>query len=241
MMPLVWLGVPGAPLPAPSSNRNGLPDWATELRLTLANYALMRALDVPEGFECTYQGKAPKSCHCWDFHGQPSKEQYEDQCHFPPQCLSNSKHLDGTFKFKLVPHNKTLMEQTLTNWGVPHEMFTSFHAAILTNTSTFVAFDFKVDHKTNGEYEINVGTSRMAPDGSGQIQLGWVWGRIKADLVQPVVRHVGPGHCHGTSRDMKPRGYNSHELAFLEAGLRALSFRKAATLAENATAVVSVV
>ena len=63
------------------------PDWVQLLELTLANYALSRATSPPDGFKCSVVGKKHNSCHCWTDKGKPEKEQTDEDCHMPPQCL----------------------------------------------------------------------------------------------------------------------------------------------------------
>ena len=102
-------------------------------------------------------------------------------------------------------------------------MFKTYAAAALVESSIFQAFQFTLEAGGDGKVEANVGTARKF---NGTVQLGWASGRATGDLVQPYTNHVH--NCHGTSRDMKKRGYTNDELKDIVAGLTAYAFKDAA-------------
>ena len=207
-------------------------DWTDELRLTLANYALEKAANPPNGFVCSVHGDKPNSCHCWNAKGQPYPDQTKNDCHEPPQCLAYSIQPTGGFHFDHLnaSQNSSLTEK-LQAWNVPQQMYSQFQQAILFDSSTFVAFDFHVDNSGSGTYISHVGTARKL---NGTIQLGWAYGSSVGDLVVPYVRTkaVPAGDCHGTMRGMVQRGYTAQELITLQSGLASYAFKMAAKQAQ---------
>lgn len=60
------------------------------------------------------------------------------------------------------------------------------------------------------------------------LSFGYVEGKADGDMVQPYVRHVKPGDCHGTTRGMKERGYTDDEVARINQGLQSYAYKEAA-------------
>lgn len=207
-------------------------DWVNELRLTLANYALSKATNPPNGFVCSVIGKKHDSCHCWNEKGKPASGQTDEDCHMPPQCLAYEEPKStGAFKWTELDSIDKLQD-TLSSWGVPTDMFSTFHAAALVESANFAAFQLTVKTGDKGIVDAHVGTARKY---NNTYQLGWVHGNAVADLVQPYVRdkhEVPPGDCHGTKRGMKKRGYTNDELAMINDGLIAYAFKEAAKEAQ---------
>lgn len=202
-------------------------DWVNELRLTLANYALRKAVNPPDGFKCTVKGKHPNGCHCWSPSGSPAERQTDDDCHMPPQCLMYSATTSGNFSFTNISLQANLHEQ-LAAWNVPAKMYQSFDAAAAVESANFAAFDLDVnDHKAH--YSANVGTLRKW---QGSLYLGYVSGRCDGEMVQPYKRTVRPGDCHGTNRGQKERGYTNAEIAMINDGLQAYAYKEAAKEAQ---------
>jgi len=199
-----------------------------ELKLTLENYALSRAASEPDGFKCATHGDKANSCHCWNDKGHPAKEQTDNDCHMPPQCLMYDNKDDGDFHFVNISASADLHQQ-LNAWNVPSHMYHAFDAAALVESATFVAFNLDVnDHKAH--FDAHVGTLRKW---QGSLYLGYVYGTCDGDMVQPFTRHVHQGDCHGTSRGMKERGYTDEEIARIDTGLQAYAYRTAAKKAGN--------
>ena len=187
-----------------------------------ANYALSKATSEPNGFKCTSKGKKNGCCHCWNKRGDP--HDWEDDCHSPKQCLAYDIKNAGTFKFGALKAGKSIPDQ-LKAWKVPTQMYTTFEAAALVESSIFQAFKFTVEAGENGLVEANVGTARKF---NGTVQLGYAYGKATADLVQPYAGGPVGADCHGTSRGMHKRGYTNDELTMIVEGLTAYAFKQSA-------------
>ena len=165
-------------------------DWVNELKLTLQNYALSRATSEPDGFKCDTVGKKHNCCHCWNPNGKPAKEQTDDDCHMPPQCLMYDEKSDGAFNFT----NTTMadLHSTLGKWGVPQEMYKAFDLAAAVESAIFAVFHLDInDHKAH--FDAHVGTLRKT---KGVVYVGYVAGTIDGDMVQPFKRSGGEhGDC----------------------------------------------
>lgn len=207
---------------------NACADWVNELRLTLANYALTRAVNPPNGFLCDTIGKKHDSCHCWNDKGEPEHHQTDDDCHMPPQCLMYSSKTDGNFHFSNISANASA-HSLLNSWSVPADMYKQFDAAALVESADFAAFHLDInDHKAR--FDAHVGTLRKW---QGTLFIGYLFGKCDGDMVQPYKRTVHAGDCHGTTRGQKKRGYTNEEVAMINAGLQAYAYKEAAKHAQS--------
>lgn len=213
------------PSPAPSPSPPG--EWVKELKLALANYALSKATNVPDPFECVSRGVKPQGCHCWNDKGEATEDGKD--CDMPQSCLVYDTKDDGDFQFSSVTNISGLVTK-LSAWKVPADMVTAFRAASATTSADFKTFDYTVDaSQSQATFQAHVGTLRADPNGT--MFIGYVYGFTTGDLVTPMIRHVKPGDCHGTTRGMAPRGFTSIEIGVLNLGLSAYAFKKAATIA----------
>jgi len=109
-------------------------------------------------------------------------------------------------------------------WGVPSDMLKMFQDAAAFESADFSTFNLDVnDH--HAHFSAHIGALRKY---QGRIYLGHVYGQCDGDMVQPYVRHVKPGDCHGTTRDMKKRGYTDDEIATIDKGLKSYAYKEAA-------------
>jgi len=200
------------------------PDWIQLARLSMSNYALVKAEGSPPDVFCSKKGSKPNGCHCWNDKGKATSD--GDDCSSPTGCLIYDTKDNGSIHFMNLSSGEDL-QKTLTQWAVPSGMVKLFEVALLTENATFTTFAFTVNPKT-AHYEAHVGTARLH---QGQRFLGYVYGIADGDLVQPYKRSVRAGDCHGTMRGQKPRGYTSDEIDKLRGGLASAAFKKAAGLA----------
>ena len=222
-------------------------DWTDELRMTLANYAYYKTATLPRDFLCTYKGNLAQGCNCWNSKGDKNSAQDKGGCDQPPKCMAYDVSHDGTFRSGVLRKAKDV-DGALKAWGVPKAMHGDFQAAVLFDSSTFVAFSTELVDST-GRVEAHVGSARRDP--SGKIFLGWVYGKANANLIEPRKRVVGSGDCEhrciqkiwsksGTSTikynpecGTKKRGFRSEELAAINEALFAYAFAEAANMADR--------
>ena len=216
-------------------------DWTENARLTLKNYAYTKAADRPQGFVCSFLGKFPQSCGCWNKHGKQESQQMKDFCNMPRGCLA--KHIDHDGKLKMNElNNEDELGGILGQWGVPGGMRQSFHDAVMFDSATFVSFDFTLKPGT-GKVEAHVGVARRDP--SGKVFIGWVYGKAKGNLVGPRRRVARAGHCDCDLDDddgdtecypgkgTENRGFWNDELREINQGLMAYAFAEAANVADH--------
>ena len=215
--------------------------------MTLANYAYLKAATPPSDFVCTYKGNLAEGCGCWNSKGNKNSGQKYSHCDQPPNCLAYDVSHSGGFHSGVLSNAKQV-DGALKAWGVPKDMYGDFHAAVMFDSSTFVAFSTTLAPK-EGKVEAHVGSARRDP--SGKIFLGWVYGKSKGNLIQPRKRFVGAGKCDRLCEvkrcsksgrctttlnpecGTKKRGFRSEEIAAINAGLFAYAFAEAANTADR--------
>ena len=77
-----------------------------------------KAADRPRGFVCSFLGRFPQSCACWNKHGKQESHQMKDFCNQPRGCLARKFDHDGKLKMSEL-NNEGELGGTLGQWGVP--------------------------------------------------------------------------------------------------------------------------
>lgn len=223
---LLFTTLAGAGVPLFAAADDGVvdDDWTQLARLSLANYALSKAAGAPTDVFCATRGTKENGCHCWNAQGNPTTN--GGDCNSPITCLIYTTQDDGNlYVAKLNTSDE--VNKTLSSWSVPPDMVTGFDLALLTENATFTTFDFVLNPAT-AHYEAHVGTARLH---QGQRFIGYTYGKSDGDLVQPYIRTVKAGDCHGTMRGQHPRGYRTDELNRIREGLGSTAFKTAASKA----------
>lgn len=200
-------------------------DWTELARLTLANYALTKADGAPPNVFCSKKGHKAKSCHCWNFKGNPEDDGDGHDCDVPTGCLVYSTKNDGNLSYAKLNSSDDI-HTILSDWSVPPNMTKSFDLALLTENATFTTFDFTLNPGA-ANYEAHVGTARLY---QGERFIGYTYGKSKAELIEPEIRTAKTGDCHG--QNGKKRGFNEDELNKIREALASAAFKTAAKKAQ---------